>query len=741
MNLLAGGFNAFFDTVFANWQMILYVLLTILLLLTILFRHFKLSVAVFIIASFIIAGVLLVDLIFEAIHWDIPTLVDVLVRWAPTVLFTVIILLTTLIGSLRGLRKSLILLLHEVVIGIVCIAVFFVCVNLPAVDEFMLQLVDWFMGGTGALQKAVGVTAPCTGLKEVFVIWLPELLKDTGLSVMLQESSAYIYTLADMCYHIAFAAILTVVYLILDFILYIVYLGCYSERKYKKKIQQKYAENKVDRRYLKHPVGGAVVGLGRGIAIGLLSMAFLGTALYSVAGLGEGKLKDVETDNEDVNFGYTLYRSIESYGTYGIFKVLNAVTDADDMPYYLFAADLVFSGELNDENLGVSDHIVFREELGAYTGFARDTLMLLMHYGEDELVSLINNNASTNEIMDVAVKVMAQEGFRAEFKDLINSFDMKTYIINFAMSFVNSTIAHIDDTQFADAISEDNKQLLKLLFTRGYLSEVIPDEKEMIDLGISGNAFARPYINISRLATKDDVIAVFDIVLDLLNNQKEEADARLDDLGIIKRILPSIRNLSILDPSREKEFDPVLCRLYTYAANKYLTTGNGEGLNYTDLYEENITWVNEINNLLDVSEAALHLYENIYSADLQPLDMINKLFDADDPNYAVNNEYYDAVCDRLIKSKLIGKVLTTSYVYDFLKSALDSVLSGIYIPEGLVYESTFDDNGNLIHTGELFNLLKGLSSLGRSGLIEQALEIEDATTEDRINLLDDMAKC
>lgn len=741
MNFLAGGFNAFFDVVFANWQMILYVLLTILLLLTILFRHFKLSIAVFIVSAFIVAGVLLVDLIFEAIHWDIPTLVDVLVRWAPTILFTVIILLTTLIGSLRGLRKSLILLLHEVIIGIVCITVFFVCVNLPAVDEFMLNLVDWFMGGSGALQDAVGVTQPCTGLKEVFVIWLPQLLKDTGISVMLQESSAYIYTLADMCYHIAFAVILIVVDLILDFILYIIYHCCYSERKYKKKIQQKYAENKVDRRYLKHPVGGAVVGVGRGLAIGLLSMAFLGTALYSVAGLGEGKLKDVETDNENVNFGYTLYRSIESYGTYGIFKVLNSMTDADDMPYYLFAADLVFSGELNDENLGVSDHIVFREELGAYTGFARDTLMLLMHYGEEELVTLINSNASTNEIIDAAVKVMAQEGFRAEFKDLINGFDMQTYIINFAMSFVNSTIAHIDDTQFANSISEDNKQLLKLLFTRGYLCEVIPDEKEMIDLGISGNAFARPYINISKLATKDDVNTVFEIVLDLLSNQKAESTRKLDELGIIKKILPNIRNLSLLDENREAEFDPVLCRLYTYAANKYLTTTNSDGLKFTDLYEENISWVNEINNLLDVSEAALHLYENIYSPDVQPLDMLNQLFDADDPKYAENNEYYDAVCDRLIKSKLIGKVLTTSYVYNFIKSGLNSVFAGIYIPEGLVYESTFDDNGNLIKAGELFNLLSGVSQLGRSGLIEQALQIQSATTQDRINLLDDMAKC
>ena len=30
------------------------------------------------------------------------------------------------------------------------------------------------------------------------------------------------------------------------------------------------------------------------------------------------------------------------------------MTDASDTPFYLFAADLIFSGELNDEEAGVS---------------------------------------------------------------------------------------------------------------------------------------------------------------------------------------------------------------------------------------------------------------------------------------------------------------------------------------------------------------------------------------------------
>ncbi len=130
-----------------------------------------------------------------------------------------------------------------------------------------------------------------------------------------------------------------------------------------------------------------MVGLIRGVAIGLLSLSFLGTALYIVAGRGDGKMKDYDLGNDNVNEYYSVYRSIESYGTYGIFKVLNSISSTDDVPYYLFAADLVFSGELDDEDLGVSGNIVFREELSAYTDFARDTFAFRIEFAWHRPVS------------------------------------------------------------------------------------------------------------------------------------------------------------------------------------------------------------------------------------------------------------------------------------------------------------------------------------------------------------------
>ena len=114
MNMLASGFTNFINGIFANWQMLLFGIAAVLLLLTIVFRKFKLTALILVLAAAGIGVVLLIDLIVEAVKWDLPDLVAFLVKWVPTVLFTATVLLATLIGVKRGLRKSLILLAHEV---------------------------------------------------------------------------------------------------------------------------------------------------------------------------------------------------------------------------------------------------------------------------------------------------------------------------------------------------------------------------------------------------------------------------------------------------------------------------------------------------------------------------------------------------------------------------------------------------------------------------------------------------
>ena len=717
MNLLASGFENFINGIFANWQIILFVIAAVLFLMTIAFRKFKLMVIILAVAIAGICVALIVSLAVEAINWGMPEFVAFLVKWVPTLIFTLTVLLATLIGAKRGLRKSLILLTHEICVAALCIILYAVLVKLPAVDGFMLRFVDLFFGGSGSFASALGVTAHCEGLKDVFVEWLPKVISNRDFNIMLSESKAYIYTLADLIYHVGFALILYIVFLLLDFIMYIIYHCCYSERKYRAKIQKKYSENKVDRRYSKHHVGGGAVGLVRGVAIALLSLSFMGTALYIVAGRGDGKMKDFDFGDDNYNEIYSVYRSIERYGTHGIFKVLNSISSTEDVPYYLFAADLVFSGELDDGEFGVSDNVVFREELSAYTDFARDTLDLLLKYGGDEIKPLIKGQA-TDSAFDVVLGVMSKKGFRAEFNDLISEFDAKTYIINFAMSFVNSAIANIDDMSFAPSVSDENRELLKIMFTKGYLSETIPDElalRQMTD----GSALqiVQPYINVSKLVNKKDIRIIFNIVLDVLG---QSTSTTSDVLKLVADVLPQVKEISLLSENRAEELDPVLGRLYAYAANCYLTEEGAEGVKYSDIYEENIEWVSEINGLLDVAEASLSLYNGITPSN-KPVSMLVEVFDKNGAHYADNIRNFDSITEGVMNSRLLGKTLATSKIYTLIKNALGNLFNGIYIPQDIVYENTLDADGNPVR-GEMYNLLNGLGAIGKNGAILPILE-------------------
>ena len=721
MNILAGGFSSFINAVFADWQILLFVIAVVLLLLVIIFRKVKLVPWIL---GALCAGIfiaLIAMLISAAVNWNLQQLLDFCVKWVPTILFTLIIFFATVLGILRGLRKSLILLLHEVCIGVVCIVAYALLVRLPQVDAFMLKVVDAFMGGSGSLQNTLGVTAPCEGLKDVFVEWLPGVVNklNTDFGLLLSGSKAYIYTLADLVYHIVFALLLYIIYVVLDFILYIIYHCCYSERKYKRKRNEKFALNKVDSRYRRHSVGGGVVGAVRGLAIALLSVSFLGSTLYVVAGRGDGNMKDYDFGNKDVNEYYSLYRSIESYGTYGIFKVLNCVSSSEDVPYYLFAADLVFSGELDDEEFGVSDHIVFREELDAYTDFARDTMNLLVKYGGEEIRPLINGTA-TDSAFDTVVNVMSDDMFRAEFDDLIGEFDAKTYIINFAMSLVNTTIAKIDDVQFAQNVSKDNRELLKVLFTKGYLSDVIPDEAEKKASRSSDEV--QPYINVSKLVNKKDVQIIFNVVLDLLTNKTSGVN---DVINLVGDILPSVQKLSLLSQNRAEELDPVLGRLYCYAANRYLTEEGSEGVTYASVYEENVAWIDEINKLIDVADSGLQLYRRVYREGAEAKDTLLDIFDKSSENYDANVKNYDDICKQLYRSKLLGKTLASSYICKTVTNALDGMLSGVYIPQNIKYENTYDESGKVVEAGELYNLLSGIGNIGKSSDLLSLLKTFD----------------
>ncbi|MDE6667026.1 MAG: hypothetical protein K2K38_01605 [Clostridia bacterium] len=680
-------------------------------------------------------GIQVAQIAMRGDRGEILQLITFAISWGPTILFAVGVLIKVLRGVRRGLRKSLILALHATCAGVLCLAFFLVMVYVKEVDAASVSLVNW-LAGENALQHMLGVPESCTTLKEVIAAYIPTLA-----GAGFEGLSPYIYTLVDLVYRLIFAVISISAFFVIDFILYIVYVLCYSQHKYKRYKKLEFKHGKTDRDYKKHWLSGGAVGLARGIVAGLLGLSFVGSTFYVVAGgKGEGTLEDHDFGNDDINYIYEIYRSVESYGAQGIFKVLNAISDTSDTPFYLFAADLVFSGELNDEEFEISENIKFREEYGALVGFARDAFNLLIKYGPDEVNAIVNGEVSDNAF-DTVLEVMTRPGFKEDFDAVIDAFNDQSYFINLSMALVNTIVSHIDEISFTnDAIGESEKEIIKLVFKKGYLSANIPDESEL--MASTGKTEAegeniRPYLTVKHLLNKNDVRLVLNVVLSMLAGEETG-----DTLQLVKRLVPEISKLSILSTERKANLNPVLGRLYCLVENMYLTEEGKPGVTYAEIAEDGIDWIGEIQSLFGAVDDVLVLYNNLIEnsteEEVDALKVLKTLFNKDDDNYTANIKAYNHICTLLTDSKALGRALSTSFVYTTITDAFKGVSENIYLSENISFCNVYDKDGNIVTHGEFYQLLQcvGLLFGENADSLDTLFNAgEETTTEEILNTI------
>ncbi|MDE7439354.1 MAG: MFS transporter, partial [Clostridia bacterium] len=679
----------------------------------------------------IVCGFVIVYFINE----DLDGLIKFAIAWLPTIIFLLIIVSSMLVGIRRGLRKSLILLLHSVLMAGVCLGLFFFCVTSSAVDKLLLDVINTFMG-TNGLQNQLGVSAECETIREVLFEYLSDIVYNANneIGILFSANQAYILTLINMAYRIVFAIVFFIIYQLLLFIMYIIYLICYPERRYKKKRNERFAMNKTDCSYNKRPIGGGCVGLVRGFVSAIISISFVGSIFFiATGGTGASKLPENFSLGEKYDPYISIYRSIEDYGEQGIFKILNAINDPEDTPYYLFAADIVFSGGLDDDLHEVSGNIAFRRELAAYTGFAKNTLALLLKYDTDGEIEAILNGQINEGKMNKILNVCLNPEFQVEFDNLIDNFDSQTYVINFALSLADAVIANIDDMSFMSSVSATNKELLQVLFRRNYLCDAIPDERERkasVSSEIGGEI--PPYITINHLFTKKDAQIVLDVVLSILAKE-----INVDQPATLARVLiPYIEDLSILSSDRSKEFDPVLGRLYCYLDNKYLTDEGEDGIRYSEIKNESVYWTKELRALLSVSDGIFTMYDNVQNGENKDKNIFNRvisLFDEDGEEYAENMRIYEEVTDVVSDSALLSKALCSKKIYNYLYGQFKRISENVYIPTKITYENKYDKDGNLISHGEAYQLLRGLRLLAdkdNRAIINSLLGLSSDSVED-----------
>ena len=665
----------------------------------------------------------------------------------PSILFALFVLVGFLRGLRRGFRKSLILLIQAIAAFVICLGVYLLLINNDTVDGLLLTGINSILGSPSGLQDALGVTGDFATLKQVLAQYISDMLAGVGAGPVTAADSGYVMALVLLAYHIVFALLLSIVYKILQFIFYLVYLIFYSEGRYRRKKKEKEKEGGVP--YKKRKLAGAIVGLSRGLVAGLVCVSLIGGGLSVVTGgYGEGKTEDYAFGEPNIDQAYTVYRSLDEYGTKGIIKILNTVRDSEDVPFYLYITDLIFSGRLVDENLGIDENIKFRDELTGYVGFAKNVATLVMKYGGDTMKNIVSSG--NDEAMNEAVKLFKNEDFNREFRLLIENFDAKTFISGFALSFIDSVVENIDQTSISDGMDENTVNMIKILFKSDYYSDKIPSDAALLAAGKKA-----PVLKASSLISKKDILAAYDVIVESMNKAPEEEGyidiigGKIDTLSTLKIMVPFVSNLSILSTEKASEVDPVLERLYTYVENTVLTDVNAEGYVSPDYYyDEKIEWTSELKTLLGVAGDALNIYATVAKdspsgdsngegesnpedsakpgkpgigeasaegkevgdgdgekTSKDALDMIVNIFDAKNENYTANMARVDRICDSLSKSKLIGRALSSSYMYSQIKTALSSVASSFDMPENVRYDSNGGDDG------EIKALLDGLKSI------------------------------
>lgn len=659
--------------------------------------------------------------------------------WIPSFIFILAVLGGFLVGMIRGFRKSTILLIQATVAFGICVIIYFCIVNSSKLDSNMLKLTNTILAkaNQAPLQELLGVSLECESISDVLLEYIPRQMDfGDGFKLVVYENGQYLKTIVDLVYHMLVALALYVVYFVLVFIFYIVYLIFYSEGKYKRRKNEKYRNAEIEHGYNKRALlGGLVGGLRKGL-VSTVSLAFIASLFFILGGgIGDNKYdsySSLEIDennlyqNPQLDTYYEIYKNFRSYGDSGIYKILNIVKTKDDVPFYLFAVDLVFQGGLKDERMGIDENIYFRRELGEYTNFATNTFDLLLKHGGAEISAFINGKDTENkEMLDVIVKVMSKPDFQSDFNILIDNFNDNTYFINFGLSLINSIGANLDkDITFLSSLDATTRDILKILF--------VGENK----------------IKVTDLVSKEDTKMLIGLIFKAIAydsaNKKDNEDATKTALNYGKIIVPEISKLSIFnDKEKTSKLNRTLKELYDYFYSQIQTEVEELTLQDASIRTsravlstagsvDEVDWIKEIKAILDAGVDIITLYEGLMQVEGDMLKSALMMFDEENENKEANEKAYDNVTNVISDSRLLGVVLS-AYLNDAINSMATSISSDIKMPSTYTYANEYDASGNIIKHGELYNVLTVLKSIAKN---EEARDIflEDSYDEDTLEI-------
>ena len=196
-------------------------------------------------------------------------LLKILITWAPTLLFILVLIFYFLVGVIRGLRKSVIFLIHATFSLVVCAVIFFSIVNSEYMDQIMVTLINYIMNLFGtSVQDLLGCSKEILSLKEMV---LDLVLRNTSSEhifyYIVIDAGVYLSTIIEMIYRIILFVALGILHLIMVFLLSIIYHIFYPVRRRVKRQKIAFENGDASSPYKKRRIMGGLVGVFRGIVV------------------------------------------------------------------------------------------------------------------------------------------------------------------------------------------------------------------------------------------------------------------------------------------------------------------------------------------------------------------------------------------------------------------------------------------------------------------------------------------
>ncbi len=636
----------------------------------------------------------------------------------PTLLFVFIILFWTLVGFIRGFRCSL-FRLGIMFISLACaIGVFFVISNDGG--KLLYQISASFVDYGESL--GIDTTNVHNFVDVVEQVIIKQVEAESGVGSVTIELMPQINAYSDMAVNVVSFVVSFVIYFIVIILLSIVYLLFFREGRYRAKARR------LGYSYKKRRILGGLIGLLRGTVVGLFTLSLIGIFFYSATGL---KTKNTEVTFKDQTFSdyYDLNNAIRGIGNEGIFKILNQYRDNNNVPYYLFMVDAIFSGDIVVDGK-VTGTVYLSHELASITGVANDLIDLIGKYGGADLTMDVITSPTSEEALNTLDKLFSNENFNTELTNIIDKYEGTEYIKN----FMKLTIAALANN--VDEFVEDESTL-------GFYYYVFGDSK---DPNYNPNNYILPQDLLTFNDCKTLLLAVINSIpnaIDLYQyaNSDDDGEKGFAEVAVhltnkslhtVNAFYDKAKEISLFEngSAKNKNVNLMINRTIDYSLINFVKISNDEGVEEPIITEPlygttYVDWTKEFGDVIETSDSMVDLtaicmdeYDKQPENEKSMSNTLTYVFGENYPNKNNVDTDYNQIVDAASRLDSVDILLNSDVTYNVLESTISTFMAvdEVKIPRDINFSDRLDANGNILEKGELRILLEEFRTLIGKGI-------------------------